>query len=76
MGLLLDTRMPFSGYVQSPGKMFGQYCVFDEQVYVESGKQWGYDMHRDSFPGSVIVFQDTFDAWLGNTSDTNTMASG
>ncbi len=56
--------------------MFGQYCVFDEQVYVESGKQWGYDMHRDSFPGSVIVFQDTFDAWLGNTSDTNTMASG
>ncbi len=50
--------------------------MFDEQVYIESGKQWGYDMIRDSFPESVIVFQDTFDAWIGNTSDTNTMASG
>ncbi len=62
--------------IDSPGKVFSQYCVYDEQLYVESGKQWGYDMKRDSFLGRVTVFQDTFDAWLGNTSGTNPMASG
>jgi hypothetical protein len=61
---------------ESVKKLYGTFCVYDEQVYVRSGQRWGYDMCESEFPGVVTVFQDTFDVWSGRGVETSSMASG
>ncbi|CAM9487124.1 unnamed protein product, partial [Chrysoparadoxa australica] len=61
--------------LNSERKMYGSYCVHDEQVFVYSAGRWGFDFCEESFDGAVVMFQDTFDHWEGDDPASNLMVS-
>ncbi|CAM9373083.1 unnamed protein product, partial [Scytosiphon promiscuus] len=67
-------------------KVYGSYCVFDEEVFVYSDEKWGFDFCADEFMSAsagAYVFEDTFEMWnvspgaesTNISSDSNAMAS-
>ncbi|CAM9143952.1 unnamed protein product [Pylaiella littoralis] len=58
-------------------KIYGSYCIFDEEVFVNSKEKWGFDFCVDEFVPSAgaYVFEDTFEMWSSDNLSSNTLAS-
>ncbi|CAN0429515.1 unnamed protein product, partial [Ectocarpus sp. 12 AP-2014] len=59
-------------------KIYGSFCVFDEEVYVYSDEKWGFDFCEEEFmsgSAGAYVFEDMFEMWDTENVSSNTMAS-
>ena len=57
--------------LESTVKLQGKSCIFDQNLYHQSGRLLGYDMCLEEFNEGVYVFEDVFEQW-GNVSFTST----
>ncbi|CAM9440901.1 unnamed protein product [Hapterophycus canaliculatus] len=60
-------------------KIYGSYCVFDEEVFVYSDEKWGFDFCAEEFmsgSAGAYVFEDTFEMWnIAAPSDSSNLSS-
>jgi len=70
---------PLSSYdkctLDSYYKIESSACIFDQNLYHQSGKTMGYDICQDYFNQGIYVFEDTFDYWRNDSIYSNDMKS-
>lgn len=49
-------------------KLEAKACVFDEALYKQSQRLYGYDVCESEFEDGVYVFEDSFEYWGNKTS--------
>eukprot|EP00904_Undaria_pinnatifida_P000099 jgi/Undpi1/1008/HiC_scaffold_10.g04472.m1 len=77
-GLAPITEWSYCNDETTVEKVYGGYCIFDEEVYIYSGGKWGFDFCVEDFLSSssgVYVFEDTFELWTTQNTSGNAMAS-
>lgn len=61
--------------LSSVAKLESFGCVFDQQLYEATNQKLGYDICVKNFTNNLIIFEDTFENWVGNSLSNNKMLS-